>query len=604
MLIRTVQGPVTDAETGKVFDYILYYDDANESLLTPGSSRSKVYAGGGNDRFLLQNNNDWGNGESGNDYFEGGYGSDTLYGGIGDDELRGNGEKDYLYGGEGSDTLYGSGNSSVTRDGYDGGNYLEGNEGDDTFYGHGEDTLVGGSGNDIYIIDDTTDIITEYANEGTETVKSSVSYTLGVNLEFLNLEGDSVIDGTGNTLNNFISGNNANNILKGKAGDDQLFGGGGDDSLFGEAGNDFLYDSYGNDTLAGGVDNDTYHVGFYGEATPPDLIVENLNEGTDTVEAYVNYTLGANLENLTLKSSAISGIGNSLNNVISGNNNNNLLEGRGGADMISGGFGDDTLRGEDGNDSYLAGGPGNDFIYGGAGNDNLIGATNLDYLEGGSGNDTYEVWSNISGSDIATVVEFANGGIDTVKSYTSYTLNNNVENLELLDWGSVDIYTATGNDLANTIRGSAANNSLVGAAGNDTLIGFGGIDTLIGGIGNDSLIGGAGADRLTGNAGKDCFVFTSKTEGKDIITDFSVVDDTIYVSKAGFGGGLTAGAVVTAAQFRLGAAADDSSDRFIYNKSTGGLFFDIDGKGGIGQVQFATLSTNLALTNNDISVIA
>lgn len=94
------------------------------------------------------------------------------------------------------------------------------------------------------------------------------------------------------------------------------------------------------------------------------------------------------------------------------------------------------------------------------------------------------------------------------------------------------------------------------------------------------------------------------TEGRDTITDFSVVDDIINVSKAGFGGGLPAGAAITAAQFRLGSAAGDESDRFIYNKGTGGLFFDIDGTGATGQLQFAQLSANLALTKSDIFVIA
>ncbi len=99
-------------------------------------------------------------------------------------------------------------------------------------------------------------------------------------------------------------------------------------------------------------------------------------------------------------------------------------------------------------------------------------------------------------------------------------------------------------------------------------------------------------------------MFTAKTEGKDTLTDFSVVDDTINVSKLGFGGGLTANAAITAAQFRLGSAAGDSSDRFIYNKANGALLFDADGTGASAQVQFAQLSTGLAMTNNDIFVIA
>ena len=180
-------------------------------------------------------------------------------------------------------------------------------------------------------------------------------------------------------------------------------------------------------------------------------------------------------------------------------------------------------------------------------------------------------------------------------------LPTNVENLLLTGTG---IINGLGNALGNNITGNNANNSLEGGAGDDTLLGGGGIDNFVGGAGNDSLTGGAAVDRLTGGTGKDRFVFTAKTEGKDTITDFSVVDDTIDVSKAGFGGRLSTGAAITAAQFRLGAAAGDSSDRFIYNKSTGGLFFDIDGTGASASVQFAQLSTGLALTNNDIFVAA
>lgn len=75
----------------------------------------------------------------------------------------------------------------------------------------------------------------------------------------------------------------------------------------------------------------------------------------------------------------------------------------------------------------------------------------------------------------------------------------------------------------------------------------------------------------------------------------------MFVSASGFGG-LTENAAITAAQFRIGSAAADASDRFIYNKNTGALFFDSDGTGADTQVQFGQLSTNLAMTNNDIFV--
>ena len=109
---------------------------------------------------------------------------------------------------------------------------------------------------------------------------------------------------------------------------------------------------------------------------------------------------------------------------------------------------------------------------------------------------------------------------------------------------------------------------------------------------NDTLTGGTGADKFTIRFLSDQNVAT--------ITDFSV-DDTIIISADGFGGGLTTGAAIKKEQFVVGTAALDANDRLIYNK--GAVFFDVDGVGGTKQVQFATLSTNRAMTHNDISVI-
>ncbi|MFN9259386.1 calcium-binding protein, partial [Microcystis sp.] len=102
----------------------------------------------------------------------------------------------------------------------------------------GIDTLIGGLGNDTYQVDTTTDTITENANQGTDTVQSSVTYTLGNNLENLTLTGTANINGTGNTLNNIITGNSGNNILNGGTGIDTLIGGTGNDTITGGAGSD------------------------------------------------------------------------------------------------------------------------------------------------------------------------------------------------------------------------------------------------------------------------------------------------------------------------------------------------------------------------------
>ncbi|MEH2369241.1 trypsin-like serine protease [Nostoc sp.] len=148
-----------------------------------------------------------------------------------------------------------------------------------------------------------------------------------------------------------------------------------------------------------------------------------------------------------------------------------------------------------------------------------------------------------------------------------------------------------------------ANVNETGNPGNNQLNGGNGNDILIGGSGNDTFVGGLGNDTLTGETGSDVFIINTPSEGIDNITDFSSLDDTIYVSKIGFGGGLSEG-ILQATQFFIGSVAEDSSDRFIYNNNTGGLFFDADGTGSSGQIQVAQLGMGLAMTNRNIFVIA
>ena len=134
---------------------------------------------------------------------------------------------------------------------------------------------------------------------------------LAANRENLTLTGATAINGTGNTLDNVLLGNSVNNTLTGGAGNDTLTGG------------------VGNDTMIGGTGNDTYVVDVAG-----DVVMENVNEGTDTVQGSLTYTLGANVENLTLTgTAAINGTGNTLNNTLTGNS---------AANMLIGGAGDDT----------------------------------------------------------------------------------------------------------------------------------------------------------------------------------------------------------------------------------------------------------------------
>ena len=91
--------------------------------------------------------------------------------------------------------------------------------------GMGADTMLGGLGNDTYIVDNAGDIVVENANEGIDTVQSSITYTLGANVENLTLTGTTALNGTGNELANILTGNSGDNTLSGGAGVDRMLGG-------------------------------------------------------------------------------------------------------------------------------------------------------------------------------------------------------------------------------------------------------------------------------------------------------------------------------------------------------------------------------------------
>ena len=128
-----------------------------------------------------------------------------------------------------ADTLTGTGEEDI----------INGLGGDDTLNGAvGADTMVGGLGNDTYVVDNAGDVVTENANEGTDTVQASVTYTLAANVENLTLTGSGNINGTGNSLGNVLTGNSGANVLTGLDGNDTLVGGAGADTLDGGTGTD------------------------------------------------------------------------------------------------------------------------------------------------------------------------------------------------------------------------------------------------------------------------------------------------------------------------------------------------------------------------------
>jgi Ca2+-binding RTX toxin-like protein len=281
-------------------------------------------------------------------------------------------------------------------------------------------------------------------------VQSSISYSLGANVENLTLTGSGALSGTGNALNNVITGNSGDNFLSGSDGNDSLDGGSGNDQLDGGT---------GDNTLAGGLGNDRYYV-----RSATDVLIENVGEGSDVVVAYVDYTLADNIENLDMQYTAFVGTGNALNNVLIGNNGNNTFNGGAGIDTLIGGYGSD--------------------IY-------IVDSTTDTIIE----LDTY-------GSDQGY------SDIDTVQtSVTLATLAAFVENLQLIGASAIN---GTGNELDNLLLGNSRSNVLEGGAGNDTLDGGGAADTLRGGMGSDTyrLRLGSGTDTIQENDGDPAAIDT------------------------------------------------------------------------------------------------
>ncbi|MBO3759443.1 calcium-binding protein [Ciceribacter sp. L1K22] len=164
--------------------------------------------------------------DSGDDLYDGRNGrlTGTVVGGFGDDRLYGGVDNDTFYGNDGADTL-------------------KGNNGNDTLDGGADaDRMEGGAGNDKFFVDNVGDVVVELSGKGTDTVESTITWTLGANVENLILAGATAINGTGNSLANSMTGNSAANTLKALEGNDKLTGDDGADKLTGGTGADqFIY---------------------------------------------------------------------------------------------------------------------------------------------------------------------------------------------------------------------------------------------------------------------------------------------------------------------------------------------------------------------------
>lgn len=297
--------------------------------------------------------------------------------------------------------------------------------------GLGGDTLTGGAGDDTYVVNAATDIIVEGVSAGTDTVISSVNWTLQPTLENLTLTGTTATIGNGNSTHNVLVGNAANNVMNAGAGNDTVNGAAGNDSLNGSTGNDRLDGGTGNDTLIGGEGSDVYVTD-----SAADIISEvgTTVGDVDTVYAGVNWTLGGTLENLTLTGTATTGGGNSRANVLLGN---------AGANTLSSGAGDDTVSG-------------------GSGNDTLNGSTGADRLTGGTGNDVFVLNSRV-GSD--NITDFVTGTDDLRISQASLRIGDGDQLVEgAVRLGSPGGFSSTAELVIHTNNAASLSTAAAAAA--------------------------------------------------------------------------------------------------------------------------------------------
>ncbi len=620
-------------------------------------------------------------------------GANQLTGTAFNDSLTGNGGADRLNGGEGSDTLVGgTGSDTYVVDtlndvivesgaaaeidtvessidwtlaanlerlvltgsaergtGNEKANLLTGNAGDNTLDGlAGADVMLGREGNDTYIVDHLLDQVRETTTltslvdaTGTDTVLSSVNWTLGAFVEHLTLTGTAA-NGTGNASGNAITGNAGANLLNGKAGVDTLDGAAGSDIYLVTAATEHV----AGDTVAdsGMVDGDIDEIRFAaasGTLVLGDAIagIERVVIGTGAAAAAVATGTGALNVNASAVGAALEITGNAGANQLTGTAFNDSLTGNGGADRLNGGEGSDTLVGGTGSDTYVVdslddvieetgaaaeidtvessidwtlaanlerlvltgsaeratGNEKANLLTGNAGDNTLDGLTGADVMLGREGNDTYIVDHLLDQvRETTTLTSLLDAtGTDTVLSSVNWTLGAFVEHLTLFGTAA----NGTGNALSNAITGNDSANLLRGLAG---------ADTLDGGAGDDTLAGGAGHDNLIGGEGNDAFRFDaplSASTNVDTVVDFAQGSDKIQLENAVFTKLLTTG--LTAANFRAGAdvVAQSATEYVLYDTANGHLYYDANGSAAGGMVHFATVSGAPVLAHTDFTIV-
>jgi Ca2+-binding RTX toxin-like protein len=494
----------------------LVQDSSTTTVNVVQTSLSYVLATNVNSLVLTGSSSLSGTANNGNDSLTSNTGIDTLVGGSGNDTFVINNVGDIV-----QDTSTTASNTAQSSVNYalaanvntlvlGGTAALQGtaNSGADTLISNsGIDTLVGGSGNDTFIVNNALDVVQDTSTSASNSIQSSVSYTLPTNVNALTLTGTASLSAGGNTAANVITAN---------------------------SGNDTLIAGSGVATLIGGSGNGTFVVN-----NVSDVVQDSSTTASNTIQASVSYALAANVNNLVLTGSAnLTGTANSGNDTLASNS---------GADTLVGGSGNDTFVVNNIGDvvqdssatasniiqssvSYtlptnvntlvLTGtaaltatsNSGNDSLVGNAGSDVLVATSGLDTLVAGNGIDTLV---GAYGRDLLVVNNAADvvnvgGGGDTIQSSVSYTLPANVNDTLVL--------TGSANLAGTAVSG---NNVIIGNAGNDTLTAGSGYDTLVAGSGVDTLVGGSSTDNFVINNASDVVLDTATTVPNGIFSSVS-----------------------------------------------------------------------------------
>ncbi|NBI14067.1 S8 family serine peptidase [[Haemophilus] felis] len=460
-------------ETGLPDGDVAYWGTASNDRIFGGAGADKLYGGFGDDILVGEHNSE--SEVGGNDTIYGGEGNDHILGGAGDDVLYGNAGLDTIKGGAGNDRIYLEGDDMALASPYHSQNLFE--LGNYSRIELNTAFVVGGKGSDHFVV------VKNDSEDASKGLMKNVIWDFDINdanekIDLSQFTGLKTINLNGFTLNNeqytrvwlgergqgtqyiTLRGVRPNQLTAEKFIFSQeaemphiaevMDGTNTNDKLAGNAISNLLDGQSGADTMEGMAGDDVYMVD-----NANDTVIEAKNEGYDIVKSTVSYTLSNHVEELQLMETAQNATGNSENNRLVGNSGNNFLDGKAG----------------------------------------------FDTMIGGDGNDTYIVDSHLD-----KVIEKVNQGNDTVVSSVSYTLPEQVENLELS--GDKPI-SGTGNDGSNVLAGNQANNRLIGYDGNDTLKGKQGNDFLMGGKGNDRyhFARGDGIDHIYDEQGDDQLYF-------------------------------------------------------------------------------------------------